>query len=158
MKSFQPSWAQRHRAFSLVEIMIAVTIIGILGALALPAFVRIHQSSQNSRFVSDLRTFAQGFESFAASNGRWPPNAGTGVVPAGMSGLIKDSAWTGPNSVGGRWNWDYNNFGITASISATNVTASDAQMALVDAKIDDGNLSTGHFQKNGTRFLFILEP
>src|SRR5476649_1317835 len=96
----------RPGAFTLVEIMIVVVIIGLLAALAIPAFQRVQQGSQNSRFISDLRTFAQGFETYATKNDDWPPNAGTGVVPVGMSGEMKDSAWTvAKNSVGGRWNW-----------------------------------------------------
>ena len=149
----------RRDAFTLVEIMVVVVIIGLLAAIAIPAFQRVQESSQNTRFISDLRTFAQGFETYATKNGAWPPNAGTGVVPAGMSGEIKDAAWTtAKNTVGGRWNWDFNNNGITASISCVNVTASDAQMTAIDAKIDDGDLSTGHFQKVNGRFLYILEP
>ena len=152
-----PPWLRRE-AFTLVEIMVVVVIIGLLAAIAIPAFQRVQQGSQNSRFISDLRTFAQGFETYATKNGGWPPNAGTGVVPAGMSGEIKDAAWTtSKNSVGGRWNWDFNNNGITAAISCTNVVASDAQMTAIDAKIDDGDLSTGIFQKNNGRFMYILE-
>ena len=148
----------RRGAFTLVEIMIVVVIIGLLAAIAIPAFKRVQEGSQNSRFVSDLRTFAQGFETYATKNGGWPPNAGTGVVPIGMSGEIKDAAWTtAKNSVGGRWNWDLNNSGIAASISCVNVTASDAQMTAIDARIDDGDLTTGDFQKVGTRFMYILE-
>jgi prepilin-type N-terminal cleavage/methylation domain-containing protein len=147
-----------HAAFTLVEIMIVVVIIGLLAALAIPAFEKVRQAAQNSRFASDLRTFTQGFETFAMKNGTWPPNAGTGVVPAGMSGEIKDSAWTTvKNSVGGRWNWDRNFLGIAAAISCVNATVSDAQMAAIDAKIDDGDLSTGHFQKISGRFVYILE-
>ena len=150
----------RHRlaAFTLVEIMVVVVIIGLLAAIAIPAFQRVQQSSQNTRFISDLRTFAQGFETYATKNGGWPANAGTGVVPAGMSGEIKDASWTTlKNSVGGRWNWDFNNNGITASISCVNATASDAQMTAIDAKIDDGDLTTGSFQKINGRFMYILE-
>ena len=160
MKTLSSHPPPRHRAaFTLVEIMIVVVIIGLLAAMAIPHFQRVQQGSQNSRFVSDLRTFAQAFETYGLKNGGWPPNAGTGVVPTGMSGELKDAAWTtAKNSVGGRWNWDLNNFGITASISCTNVTASDAQMTAIDLKIDDGDLTTGLFQKNGTRFLYILEP
>jgi prepilin-type N-terminal cleavage/methylation domain-containing protein len=149
---------RRHAAFTLVEIMIVVVIIGLLAAMAIPAFQRVQESSQNSRYISDLRTFAQGFETYATKNGGWPPNAGTGVVPVGMSGEIKDEAWTiAKNSVGGRWNWDFNNNGITAAISCVNATASDAQMTAIDAKIDDGDLTTGSFQKINGRFMYILE-
>jgi type IV pilus assembly protein PilA len=159
MKTSSPRPPPRPRAaFTLVEIMIVVVIIGLLAAMAIPAFKRVQESSQNSRFISDLRTFAQGFETYATKNGTWPANAGTGVVPAGMSGEIKDSAWTSAkNSVGGRWNWDRNNSGIAASISCVNATASDAQMTAIDAKIDDGDLTTGDFQKVGVRFMYILE-
>lgn len=145
--------------FTLVEIMIVVVIIGLLAALAIPAFSRVQQSAQNNRYISDLRTFAQAFETYAVKNGNWPPNAGTGAVPAGRSGELKDAAWTVPkNSIGGRWNWDRNAYGGAAVISVANATVSDAQMLLVDAKIDDGDLGTGNFQKISGRFCYILEP
>ncbi len=153
-------WPPRRRraGFTLVEIMIVVLIIGLLAAMAIPMFGRVREHTQNSRFVSDLRTFSQAFETYAMKNGDWPPNAGTGVVPAGMSGEMKDSAWTTlKNSVGGRWNWDRNNYGGAAVISVANATASDAQMTAIDAQIDDGDLSTGNFQKVSNRFCYILE-
>lgn len=146
------------RGFTLVEIMIVVVIIGLLAALALPAFQRVRANAQSSRFISDLRTFAQAFETYSLKNGAWPPNAGTGVVPAGMTGELKDAAWTtAKNSIGGRWNWDRNNFGGVAVISVANATVSDAQMEAIDAKIDDGDLTTGRFQKVSGRFCYILE-
>jgi len=143
--------------FTLVEIMIVVVIIGLLAAIAIPAFGRVRQAAQNSRFVSDLRVFAQAFESYAALYGTWPPNAGTGVVPSGMSGDFNEANWRGRNSVGGRWNWD-RNLNVAAGISTTNVTVDDNQMIAIDRTIDDGDLNTGQFRKFGTRFTYILEP
>jgi prepilin-type N-terminal cleavage/methylation domain-containing protein len=144
-------------AFTLVEIMVVVVIIGILAALAVVTVVRVRRASQNNRFISDLRTFAQAYETYAMKNGAWPPNAGSGVVPTGMSGELRDSNWSSVNTVGGRWNWDKNRSGITAGISTTGVTADDAQMTEIDAKIDDGNLATGSFVKVDDRFTYILQ-
>ncbi len=153
------SSATRAAGFTLVEIMIVVIIIGVLAALAIPALAKIRQKSQNARFVSDVRTFVQAFETYSMQNGAWPPNAGTGVVPTGMSSAdFNRSAWSTPkNSVGGRWNWD-RNVNVTAGISTTNVTADDTQMTEIDRMIDDGDLTTGHFQKFSGRFTYILEP
>lgn len=150
---------RRRAGFTLVEIMIVVVIIGLLAALAIPAFARVRQASHNARFISDLRTFTQAFETYIAQEGSWPPNAGTGIVPTGMSAAdFNVSAWTTQkNSVGGRWNWDRNNSGVAAAVATTNVTATDEQMTAIDAKIDDGDLSTGLFRKVGARFIYILE-
>ncbi len=153
-----PPW-HRPRGFTLVEIMIVVVIIGLLAAMAIPAFTRVRESAQNSRFISDLRTFSQAFETYSMKNGTWPGNAGTGVIPPGMSGELNDGAWTtSKNSVGGRWNWDLALNGNTAGISVTNVTASVAQMTAIDAKIDDGDLTTGRFRQYTGRYTLILEP
>ena len=146
-----------RRAFTLVEIMVVVVIIGILAAIAIPTMVRIRRSTQNSRFASDLRTFAQAFETYATRNGIWPPNAGNGAVPTGMSGEFRDANWQAVNSLGGRWNWDYKMNGITAGISTVISNADDAQMTEIDAKIDDGDLTSGSFQKLNGRYTYILQ-
>ena len=42
-------------AFTLVEIMIVVAIIGLLAALAVPGFVKARKQSQGRRIVNDAR-------------------------------------------------------------------------------------------------------
>jgi len=147
-----------QRGFTLVEIMIAVTIIGLLAALAIPAFKRVQRAAENNRFVSDLRVFAQAFETYAMQNGVWPANVGAGAVPLGMSGDFKASVWAATTSVGGRWNYDKNMWGATACISVSSPTVDDVQMAEIDAKIDDGDLATGLFRKvSANRFSYTLQ-
>lgn len=145
--------------FTLVEIMVVVVIIGLLAALAIPAFQRNQRASQNARAVNDFRVFVQAFEIYNSQSGSWPPNAGAGAIPAGMSGDFRVDAWTAPkNSLGGRWNWDYNRAEFMAGISVSNFTVSDAQLTEIDTKLDDGNLSTGHFRKiAANRVSYIIE-
>ncbi len=143
--------------FTLVEIMVVVVIIGILAALAIPAFMHMQRAAQNNRFLNDLRAFSQAFETYALQNGAWPPNAGAGVVPTGMASDFRAGAWQATTPVGGRWNWDNNINGYRAAISVSSPTADDSQLAEIDAKIDDGDLTTGMFVKASNRFMYILE-
>lgn len=145
-----------RRGFTLVEIMVVVVIIGLLAAIAIPALRRVQSRTKISRFISDLRTFAQAFETHALETGAWPANAGSGVVPAGMSARLNTRAWTSVNTLGGRWNWDSHRLGIEASISTTGVTVASEDLLSVDRLIDDGNLATGRFRNAGGRYLWVL--
>lgn len=138
--------------------MIVVVIIGLLAALAIPAIGVTKRSAQNNRVISDLRTFSQGFETYALKHGGWPPDGTPRVLPTGMSGEIKDSAWAADTAVGGQWDWDYKQFGFTAGISIYLPTASVAQMRDIDRRIDDGDLSTGNFRARTDGYIWILEP
>ncbi len=139
--------------------MIVVVIIGLLAALAIPAFNRVRRRSQNSTVVNGLRVFSQAFETYSTQNGAWPANVGPGQVPPGMSSAdFKVSVWKALTPIGGEWNWDRNIAGFTAGISISNFTCDDAQLVEIDAMIDDGNLRTGLFQKTQpNRVSYILE-
>jgi len=139
------------RGFTLVEIMVVVVIIGLLAALAIPAFQRAQRASQNARAVNDFRIFAQAFEVYNTQNGIWPPTAAAGVVPTGMSKDFKEDAWTAPvTAIGGRWSWEIDQTEFKAGVSISDPIVPDAQLLQIDAKLDDGNLATGHFQKLAT--------
>lgn len=156
-QSCAPPRRRRTAGFSIIEIMIVVVIISLIAMLALPAFNRIRRASQSARFISDLRVFAQAFEGYAAINGALPPNAGSGIVPIGMGGDLKENVWTAVNSLGGRWNWDNNGTG-QAGVASSGVTAPLSQMVEIDARIDDGDLTNGLFQQiSPAKFIYYVQ-
>jgi len=137
--------------------MIVVVIIGLLAALAIPAFQRVQRASQNARAINDWRVFAQAFEIYSSQNGVLPNNVGPGVVPT-MNGDFKVATWQAVTVLGGRWNWDNNlSSSGNAGVSISGYTCTDAQLAEIDAKIDDGDLTTGNFvQVSPTRVMYII--
>lgn len=149
----------KRRGFTLVEIMVVVVIIGLLAALAIPAFQKNQRASQNARAINDFRIFAQAFEVYNTQNGSWPASASDGAIPVGMGGEFKSDAWTADRtSIGGRWNWDFNHASFTAGVSITSFTVADPQLQEIDAKLDDGDLTTGTFRKIAAdRVTYILQ-
>ena len=54
-RSMTNSARRRTAAFTLVEIMIVVAIIGLLTVLALPSFIKSRKQSQGRRILNDAR-------------------------------------------------------------------------------------------------------
>ena len=57
------------KGFTLVEIMIVVVIIGLLAAMAIPAFQRVRENSQNKTIVNNLRQVASGGQQYLLEYG-----------------------------------------------------------------------------------------
>jgi general secretion pathway protein G len=66
------AWRRRHRGFTLVELILAVTIIGILAALALLGFQGYRDRIKLDQAVSDLVVLSVSIGEFKADNKRFP--------------------------------------------------------------------------------------
>jgi type IV pilus assembly protein PilA len=58
-----------RKGFTLVEIMIVVVIIGLLAAMAIPAFQKVRRSSQEKTIINDARQIAAGAAQYYLENG-----------------------------------------------------------------------------------------
>ncbi|HSY19442.1 MAG TPA: type II secretion system protein [Candidatus Acidoferrales bacterium] len=64
------SLKNRPQAFTLVEIMIVVAIIGLLAAIAIPNLVRARATSQANACINNLRKIDNASDQFAIEHGK----------------------------------------------------------------------------------------
>ena len=78
-------------AFTLVEIMIVVAIIGLLAALAIPGFVKARKQSQGRRIINDARQMDAAIDQWALENGK---KDGDTVITSSASTYLKTTWMT----------------------------------------------------------------
>ena len=71
---------KKHSGFTLIELMIVVAIIGILAAIAIPAYNDYIARAQASEGVELLGGGKTPYAEFFADKGRWP-NVAASVMP-----------------------------------------------------------------------------
>lgn len=57
------------KGFTLVEIMIVVVIIGLLAAMAIPAFKKVRDTAQKKAILNNLRQLASAADQYFLENG-----------------------------------------------------------------------------------------
>lgn len=146
---------QRSDGFTLVEIMIAVTVIAILLAMVVPAFQKIRQSTQATIIARTFKEYGRAFDTACFEFGDWPDDADAGAIPEGMDGYVNN--FTEETAVGGNWDWDFLVGDIIAAISLNGATVSSTVFEKVDTILDDGDLKTGRFILSGEKYAYQLE-
>lgn len=58
-----------RKGFTLVEIMIVVVIIGLLAAMAVPAFNKVRQTATEKTILNDLRQLSAAADQYFLENG-----------------------------------------------------------------------------------------
>jgi type II secretion system protein G len=81
----------RNRAFTLVEILIVVVILGILAAIVVPQFTNAANDARAGNIVTQLQTLNNQIELFAArNNGTYPDFATNGWDELINGAYLKD--------------------------------------------------------------------
>ena len=71
------------KGFTLVEIMIVVVIIGLLAAMAIPAFNKVRATSQDKAVINNLRQYSSAAQQYMLDEGV------VAVINANIIGLGK---------------------------------------------------------------------
>ncbi len=101
------SWPvnRRRRGFTLIEVLIVVTIIAILSILVIPRASAARRRAKEAQLRGNLKQLRDGIERFEATTAAWPPSLSdlmapnAGAISAdfdGRGGWVDRSAYDGP--------------------------------------------------------------
>jgi len=85
MKTNPSPTTRRHRAFTLVELLVVMAVIATLAAILFPAFSAIKKKGTIAKATAELKRVAMAIESYKAQLGHYPPDH---VIPGGVDPLI----------------------------------------------------------------------
>ncbi|MEO0793628.1 MAG: type II secretion system protein [Verrucomicrobiota bacterium] len=143
----------RRRGFTLIELMVAVVVLGVILAIAVPGFIRLREASQAASLANDFRVFSHAIHEFHILEGDWPhPNSNPGEFPDGMDGFLS-SSWTRMAPIGGYYFFEHQPGGDAQLVLRAD-RINDHIVELVDKKLDDGNPATGQLVGNGQEIVF----
>ena len=79
---------RRRHGFTIVELLVVVTIIGILARIALPKYQQIRLKARAAAIISELQVVRGAAYQAYENNGVWPLDVATGKVPPEMKTLL----------------------------------------------------------------------
>ncbi len=118
---------QNQKGFTLIELMIVVAIIGILAAVAIPAYSDYLKRSKVAEAVSLLSGLKTPTEEWYGSTGEWPD-----IITTDLGGKIKGKYVSNIEIVGDETNADA---GFSATMIDTKITGKLQLMYNFDDKV-----------------------
>jgi len=88
MSPLLPGTHQARRAFTLIELLTVIAIIGILAAIIIPTVGKVRESAKSSQCLSNQRQIAMAFGLYANDNRGYFPRAGIAPDNTSRSWMI----------------------------------------------------------------------
>ena len=126
-----PSTQRRRRGFTLIELMVAVAMLGILAAIAYPSLTSMIKRSRRADAMAGLTAVVQAQERYRSNHPTYSDSVGTLITNANAIYKYYDLALTAGES--GTFVAGYT---VTATPKSGGVQSSDTDCAEMSVKLE----------------------
>mgnify|MGYP006306586335 CR=1 FL=1 len=157
-----PAWRLNRAGLTLIEMMMVVLVIGLLAAIAFPAFRKARIKTQVVQTANDMKVFGDAFDLYAMERAGYPPDCDLPdpwhLPNTAMEEYLDEKKWKALTPLGGNYNWEGPDFYDYAGIALDDQSAEADIVEKLDKTFDDGSLTEGKFRQmaNG-RYTWVLE-
>lgn len=129
--------SRTNRGFTLIELMIVVTVVAILAAIALPMFNDQIRKSRRTDAQREMIEYAQALERFFTTNGKYQSAANT----CGVAAPTTNQFYTIVGACGSE-----TTFTITATPKTGTSQANDGNLTLTQTGARGGSVLNGQWK------------
>jgi prepilin-type N-terminal cleavage/methylation domain-containing protein len=147
-------------AFTLIEIIIVVVVIGILAAVAAPKFLGAQVDTELASTAEDLRAIENAVSMYFAKHGSYPRDVNRSQAVSVLAPYFKaENPFEKLAPIGGVYdyegppNWNP----VQISIRSERRGSHSQETAIrLDEYMDNGDLNTGTIRRQGNRTYYII--
>jgi prepilin-type N-terminal cleavage/methylation domain-containing protein len=143
---------RRRSGFSFVELLVVLTVLGILVRLAVPYFTYVTKKATARAAVADVRVIRDATFNFQQDKGKWPADAGSGQTPPDLVPYLP----TGFSFKRGNYELDFEAWGASPGSAAMLGAAVDTSDPALANEIRKLGASGIPYFVSGSRTTFVL--
>lgn len=142
-----PTVSSRRGGFSLIELLMAVSIVGILAGLAIPNLQNMTYRARATSVAADLEVVRVAAVNYNGDQHAWPSTAGLGTVPTELNGFLPE----GFSFTGDGYQLQYSNQAFPGGLPGDPTTT---QLIFVSVTVDRDELSNAVVELLGGALVF----
>jgi prepilin-type N-terminal cleavage/methylation domain-containing protein len=146
----------RRSGFTIIELLMTLTVVGLLSAIAVPKFRDVRRRSMAAQVLGDFDVLRHAAMSFYADSGYFPDESDEGEVPASMKRYLPEQFAMRKDL----WTLDYENWELktpttslkTSVVIGVSVTTPDSLLGRAAMKL----LGNTPSYTVGTKYTFLV--